>query len=200
MQGIAGNPSPSDCWLRTPKVESSKLSCQEAYPIDFPYLCQLCASCVGFKTAFRGDSRFIVDPSENIPICTTMPFADRTDEDLVGVVVVISIRAIGIEEQESGVFADERIELIEDGRCDPRFQEKNRMAEVASPDKPFPKISLLDFLRQPGAGIDPHPYRDADAVGAGFHHPCYRSGDALPGFPRGADQEVEHDGDPVFPA
>jgi len=49
-----------------------------------------------------------VDPSENIPIYTTMPFADRADEELVGIVVVIPVRAVGIEEEEPWVFPDER--------------------------------------------------------------------------------------------
>jgi len=129
-----------------------------------------------------------------------MPLANRADEDLVGVVVVISIRAIGIEEQEPGVFADERIELIEDGRRDPWFQEKNRITQVGSPDKPFPEIFPSDLLCQPGAGIDPDPYRDADAVRARLPHHLDRPGNALPGFPRGPQQEVEHDSDPVFPA
>jgi len=40
-----------------------------------------------------------------------MPFADRADEELVGIVVVIPVRAVGIEEEEPWVFPDERVEV-----------------------------------------------------------------------------------------
>ena len=51
------------------------------------------------------------DPSENTSIYTTMPFADRAAEELVGIVVVIPVRAVGIEEEEPWVFPDERVEV-----------------------------------------------------------------------------------------
>jgi hypothetical protein len=65
-----------------------------------------------------------------------MPFADRADEELVGIVVVIPARAGGIEEEEPWVFPDERVEVVKHGRRDSWFQEKDRLA-VGVPAKPF---------------------------------------------------------------
>jgi len=52
-----------------------------------------------------------------------MPFADHADEELVGIVVVIPVRAVGIEEEEPWVIPDERVEEIEHDR-DPVFPAK----------------------------------------------------------------------------